>query len=109
MGHDYLNGAGGNDYLLGEAGNDAMTGGAGADVYILSSGFGYDTITDFWAGAGRTDRVWFQGAGLATYADVLAHAANSAAGVVIAVAGQGMLTLSGITLAQLNADDFLFG
>jgi Ca2+-binding RTX toxin-like protein len=108
-GHDYLNGAGGNDYLLGETGNDTMTGGAGADVYILSAGFGYDTITDLWIGLGRTDRIWFQGTGLASYADVLANAVNTAAGVVITAAGQGTLTLSGVTLAQLNADDFLFG
>lgn len=108
-GNDWLDGAGGNDYLLGEAGNDRLTGGAGADVYIFGAGFGNDTVTDFWAGAGRTDRVWLQGTGLNTYADVLANAVNTAAGVLITAAGQGTLTLSGITLAQLNADDFLFG
>ena len=108
-GNDVLDGAGGNDYLLGETGNDVMTGGAGADVFIFSAGFGNDVITDFWAGATRTDRAWFQGTGLNSYADVLANAVDTAAGVVITAAGQGTLTLSGITLAQLNADDFLFG
>lgn len=109
-GDDILNGAAGNDYLSGDAGNDMLTGGAGADVFVMLAGFGHDTVTDFWAGAGRTDRVWFQGvAGIANYADVLSHAVDSAAGVVISVAGQGSLTLAGISLAQLNADDFLFG
>jgi Ca2+-binding RTX toxin-like protein len=107
-GNDLLDGAGGNDYLLGEAGNDTLTGGAGADVYIFALGFGNDTITDFWTGVGRTDRAWFQGVGLNSYADVLANAVDTAAGVVISAGAQGVLTLSGVTLAQLNADDFLF-
>jgi Ca2+-binding RTX toxin-like protein len=107
-GNDALDGAGGNDYLLGELGNDLLTGGAGADVYIFGSGFGNDTITDFWTGVGRTDRTWFQGVGLNSYADVLANAVDTAAGVVITAGAQGTLTLSGVTLAQLNADDFLF-
>ena len=109
-GNDNLDGAGGNDYLLGDAGNDVLTGGAGADVFVFNAGFGNDTITEFWAGLGRTDRAWFQGVtGISNYADVLSHAQDTAAGVLITVAGQGSLTLSGLTIAQLNADDFLFG
>lgn len=107
-GNDVLDGAGGNDYLLGDAGNDTLTGGAGADVFVFTAGLGNDAITDFWAGAGRTDRVWFQGLGFGAYADVVANSSNSAAGVVINLAGQGTLTLAGVTLGQLNADDFLF-
>jgi hypothetical protein len=75
---------------------------------VFTAGMGNDAITDFWAGAGRTDRAWFQGVGLMSYADVLANATNTAAGVVINLAGQGTLTLAGVTIAQLNADDFLF-
>ena len=41
-----------------------MTGGAGNDVFELATNFGDDTITDFEAGAGRTDRIWFRGLGL---------------------------------------------
>ncbi len=107
-GNDVLNGAGGNDYLLGDAGDDTLIGGAGADVFVFTAGMGNDTVTDFWAGAGRTDRAWLQGVGFVSYADVLANAVDTAAGVVINLAGQGTLTLGGIKIAQLNADDFLF-
>jgi Ca2+-binding RTX toxin-like protein len=108
-GNDLLNGAGGSDYLLGEAGNDSLTGGAGADVFVFNQGMGNDIIADFWAGSGRTDRVWLQGLSMSSFANVLANAQNTAGGVVITLAGQGTLTLAGITIAQLNADDFLFG
>ncbi len=47
-------------------GNDKMTGGTEADVFVFNADFGNDTITDFWTGAGRTDRIWIQGAGAAS-------------------------------------------
>jgi Ca2+-binding RTX toxin-like protein len=86
-----------------------LTGGAGADVFLFEAGaFGSDVITDFAAGAGRTDRIWLIDQGPVTFADVLASAQNSAAGVVISVNG-GAITLAGVTVAQLVADDFIFG
>ena len=107
-GNDVLNGAGGNDYLLGEAGDDSMTGGAGADVFVFDLLSGDDTIVDFWAGQGRTDRIQFTGGQFADYASVLNHAANSASGVVIAIDSEDSITLAGLQLSQLRADDFLF-
>ena len=56
-GDNRLNGGAGNDILNGGGGNDMLTGGAGADVFQFSADFGNDTITDFWFGLGRTDRV----------------------------------------------------
>ena len=103
-GNDVLNGMGGNDYLYGSNGQDTMTGGAGADVFVFNAGFGQDTITDFWAGAGRTDRIWLQGFGTAPAYTV----ADTAAGVVLTIAGTDTLTLTGVHLPQLNADDFIF-
>jgi hypothetical protein len=41
-------------------------------------------------------------------AELYANAHDSAAGVVIDAAGQGTITLTGITIAQLHADDFIF-
>jgi Ca2+-binding RTX toxin-like protein len=103
-----MNGMAGIDYLYGEAGNDILTGGTGADVFVFELGFGNDTITDFWAGAGRTDRIWFQSNGTINPATASWHALDSAAGAVITVDGHGSLTLTGVTLAQLQADDFIF-
>jgi large repetitive protein len=64
-GNDVLNGMAGIDYLFGSSGDDTMTGGTGADVFVFNAGFGNDTITDFAAGVGRTDRLWLQSAGVA--------------------------------------------
>jgi Ca2+-binding RTX toxin-like protein len=108
-GNDVLDGAGGNDYLIGGLGKDTLIGGQGADVFVFDGSFGQDSVTDFWAGAGRTDRVWFTNTDIRSYADVLAHTTDTAAGLVISVnGGADSITLAGIHLSQLNADDFLF-
>jgi Ca2+-binding RTX toxin-like protein len=100
---------GGIDYLFGGLGNDAMTGGTEADVFVFEAGFGADTITDFWAGATRTDRIWLKGVGFDDFNDVLASATDSAEGAVINIAGHGTIALAGVSIAQLHADDFIFG
>ncbi len=107
-GADVLNGMAGIDYLYGEDGNDSLTGGSEADVFVFELGFGDDTVTDFWAGAGRTDRMWFQSNGTLSPASASWHAADTAAGAVITVDGQGSVTLLGVHLAQLHTDDFIF-
>ncbi len=108
-GNDTIDGAGGIDYLYGNLGNDLLTGGTGADVFVFTRAFGNDTITDFWFGVGRTDRVQLVNTDLHSFADILSHAVNSADGVVLSVdAGVDHITFTGVTLAQLNADDFLF-
>jgi Ca2+-binding RTX toxin-like protein len=86
-----------------------MTGGTGADVFVFEAGFGNDTITDFWAGASRTDRIWLKNTGFDDFGDVLANAVDTADGVVITVAGHGTITLNGVTVSQLHADDFIYG
>lgn len=107
-GNDTLIGHGGIDYLVGGTGNDVMTGGAGADVFVFNLGSGLDMITDFWAGAGRTDRIQFLDGQLGTFAAVIAQATDTAAGVAIAISADDSLTLSGVQISQLRADDFLF-
>ncbi len=109
LGNDILNGAGGIDYLTGNLGNDILTGGTGADVFVFAKGFGQDTITDFWSGVGRTDRVQLIGTDLRNYADVLSHAVESSAGVVLSVnGGIDTITFTGLHINQFHADDFLF-
>lgn len=44
---DLISGGKGNDFLWGHGGNDVLTGGSGADVFVMSTGGGEDTITDF--------------------------------------------------------------
>ncbi len=107
-GNDALNGEGGNDYLVGGAGADQLNGGAGADVFCFDGVFGSDTITDFWAGAGRTDRVWLTNVGVNDFAGVLAHATDGVDGVTLHFDGRGDILLAGVTIANLAADDFIF-
>jgi large repetitive protein len=109
LGNDILNGAGGIDTLIGGLGNDRLTGGAGADVFQFNGAFGADTITDFWAGLGRTDRVQLLNTDIHSYADVLSHMTDNAAGIVLSVnGGADSITFTGVHLNQINADDFLF-
>jgi Ca2+-binding RTX toxin-like protein len=107
-GDDVMNGMAGIDYLYGGGGNDVMTGGTEADVFVFNAGFGNDRITDFAAGVGRTDRIWIQGLGITSQTSVEWSAADSAAGAVLTIVGHGSITLTGVTLAQLHADDFIF-
>ena len=46
-GNDIIDGGGGKDIIWGGAGDDTLTGGAGKDTFVIQSGFGSDTITDF--------------------------------------------------------------
>lgn len=107
-GNDTLNGGGNNDYLLGGMGDDVLTGGAGADVFCMDGSFGRDTISDFWAGAGRTDRLWLTNLGVTSFADVISHATDTAAGTMLDFGNQGSILFRNVTLASLNADDFIF-
>ena len=52
VGNDIIFGGKGNDYLYGGSGFNRLTGGAGSDVFSLSTGEGFDTITDFNLGSG---------------------------------------------------------
>jgi Ca2+-binding RTX toxin-like protein len=107
-GNDEMNGMGGIDYLIGGAGDDSMTGGAGADVFVFNPGFGQDTITDFWAGAGRTDRIWVQGFGITSTNVPAWSAVDTVDGALITINGTDSLTLTGVKIAQLHLDDFIF-
>lgn len=52
-GNDTLGGGQGNDRLIGGTGLNRLTGGAGDDLFVLATGEGFDTITDF----GSSDRL----------------------------------------------------
>jgi Ca2+-binding RTX toxin-like protein len=54
-GDDVLDGGDGEDVLIGGSGFDVLTGAAGADRFVLSTGPGYDRITDFELGVDAID------------------------------------------------------
>jgi VCBS repeat-containing protein len=102
-GADNLNGAAGADVLAGLGGNDVLTGGAGNDTFLISAGSGRDTVTDFQS----TDVVKLIGLGWSGFNDVTAHAVQDGANVVIDLEAGNTLTLVGVNLSALQADDFM--
>lgn len=104
-GNDTLDGADGNDTLIGGLGGDTLTGGTGFDVFLMDGQFNDDVITDFTAGTGLGDRIWFRGLDL-QFSQLSFD--DTAAGLEIQAAQYGTLLLQGITQADLAEDDFIF-
>ena len=105
---DVLSGLAGNDRISGLGGNDQLTGGAGSDTFVFSPGSGADIITDFSAGAGVHDVINLLGFGYTGLTDVLAHTTQTGTDLVINMGGGDSITLMGVNVASLNADDFSF-
>ena len=104
-GSDLLFGNAGDDVLVGGTGNDVMFGGAGDDLFSGEDDF---TILDFHAGAGGEDRIDLSNvAGIDDFGDVLASAHGVFGGVVLDF-GDDEITLLGVQVTQLQADDFVF-
>jgi serralysin len=101
----------GNDTLNGGVGRDQMTGGAGKDVFDFDgANFGKDKILDFDAGKAKTDRISFEDGLFDSFKDVLAAAEDDSKGdVVITIDGDSAVTLVGVSVDDLRANDFLFG
>ncbi|MCI0347498.1 MAG: calcium-binding protein, partial [Chloroflexi bacterium] len=108
-----LDGGDGDDILLGGAGDDILDGGDGDDVLIGGGGNdtflnGETTIQDFVAGAGTEDRIDLRGiAGATDFDAVMAHAQDVDGNVVLDLGSGAEMTLMGVSVAALHADDFL--
>ena len=105
LGDDVLNGAGGRDTLIGDLGNDTLTGGDDLDLFLFRGAFGNDVITDFEAGEGIVDRIFFQGLGLS---DSDLTFTDGTDGLFIEAGTYGTLLLEGVQAIDLAADDFIF-
>lgn len=105
-----LNGAGnaGDNTIIGNARNNILSGNGGTDNFVFHTGFGRDTITDFTAGTAADDLIQYGDNLFANFADVMAHAAQAGADVLITHDAANVLTLSNAALANLHANDFLF-
>ena len=105
-GNDQMHGDDGDDIMIGGTGNDDINGGAGNDLFVFAGSFGQDRIYGFAPGTGSEDRILLTGLGFASFADVLAHTTLGGSGAVINVSGD-TITLIGVSVASLAADDFL--
>ncbi|MGN6571556.1 MAG: cellulase family glycosylhydrolase [Pseudolabrys sp.] len=104
--HQSLAGGAGNDVLVAGA-NDGLTGGAGSDTFVFNSGFGAVKVADFDV---NSDVLAINHNLIASAAQLLDQAHDSAAGAVIAVEGNQSVTLAHVHVADLQAhtSDFHF-
>ncbi len=109
LGADTLNGGAGDDTLSGGTGNDTLTGGAGNDTFIFVVGTGIDTVTDFTAGDGLGDVIRVDSDQFADFAALQEDGLfATGAGVQLRYSATDRITLAGVQLADLRADDFVF-
>ena len=107
-GNKMLQGGTGNDVLIAGP-NDKLAGGTGADTFVFNPRFGKDTITDFNVSQDilALDHRLFANA---TASQVLGQTHDSKAGAVIVVDAHDTITLTGVSVAQLqnHLSDFHF-
>ena len=105
---DWLDGGAGFDSLFGNIGNDTLTGGANADLFVFTTGWGQDVITDFDYG-NNAEKIDFSGVGAITdFADLVAEHLTEVNGNAVITFGTNTLTLEGVSANQLDAGDFIF-
>ncbi|MEH2450232.1 choice-of-anchor D domain-containing protein [Nostoc sp.] len=98
LGDDQLYGRAGNDWLYGGKGNDVLTGGYGNDTFVLASGEGTDSITDFELGK---DKIALSG-GL-QFGQLLIQKQGSQAFIVDSSDNQVLAKLDGVSATTLLA------
>ena len=103
-GDDRLHGGEGDDSLTGGAGNDTLYGEEGSDVFVFASGDGVDTIADFTPGEDMIDLRGYPT--ITDFSDLTISEAENA--VTIDLGGGDQLTLIGVGMSDLGAEDFLF-
>ena len=101
-GNDRLQGKGGDDTLDGGAGNDNLFGDEGIDTFVFADGDGTDVIWDFEAG----EVIDLSATSAASFAALDIFDAASGANVDY---GTGVVVVSGVAAADLDASHFDFG
>jgi glucose/arabinose dehydrogenase len=104
-GNDILVGDAGNDRLVGGPGNDLLAGGAGSDVFAFAPAFGHDRVAGFVPGQ---DKVALPVTLAANFSAVLNVSRQVGTDVVITVDAADTITLQGVAIASLTANDFQF-
>ena len=99
----------GNDTLQGRGGGDTYAGGAGDDLFVFQSGFGAEEVSDFEA-LNPNEKISLAAVSEITDLTELLtnHVIQSVSGVFILDGAGGTIKLSGITLGDLDATDFVF-
>ena len=106
-GDDTITGGVGDDDLHGQSGDDTITGGSGADTFnffLNQRDVGSDTITDFEV---NIDTLRIAGGGFTTLGD-LNPTEPVSGGVLLDLGGGQSILLEGVSLVDLDDDDFIF-
>lgn len=108
-GNDVISAGDGADKLDGGDGDDLLTGGAGSDSFAF--GFGHDQVTDFDAAIDKIlVTLGIQDGTTDNFANLIANATDTAAGVVLHHGASGStLLLDNVYKADLSADNFTYG
>ncbi|MCA1904108.1 MAG: 5'-nucleotidase C-terminal domain-containing protein [Cyanobacteria bacterium KgW148] len=101
-GDDVLNGGEGADVLSGDLGNDTLTGGPGPDIFLIASGRGTDTITDF---QDQIDKLGLY-LGL-TFANLTIRGAGSNTEIVLTSNNEVLAVLQGVAPNLITQADFV--
>ncbi|MDE4302839.1 hypothetical protein PXK30_05365 [Phaeobacter gallaeciensis] len=109
-GNDRLKGGGGGDTLDGGSGDDFLSGNRGADLFIFRGDFGDDTITDFRTKGKREKMDLSDVDGIESFRDLKNnHLEETADGDAMISDDMGnSITLEGVAIADLSANDFIF-
>jgi len=99
-----------NDFIRGSSLNDTFTGYGGVDTFAFGGDFGNDTVRDFVAGQGIgvDDVLQLDHTQFADFNAVLAHSQQNGADTVISLDPTHSITLLNVSLASLQAHDFVF-
>ncbi len=108
-GDDTLQGGAGFDVLIGGAGNDILTGNFNADTFVFADGHGDDVITDFEATNPFETIDLSAVTAIDDFDDLVAdHLSQAGPDALIETGGGDSLTLTGVSVGDLDASDFLF-
>lgn len=102
-------GIGDDTYVAGTKGrlDGVLTLGDGDDLVIVERNSGELVLSDFAAGTATDDAIDLRAFGFRSLAQVLGHASQSGADVLLDVGGNTELVLQNVSLASLSADDFV--
>ena len=107
-GVDTLDAGSGDDRIEGGAGADSLTGGSGHDAFVFAAGFGRDTVTDFKTAGSSSDVLEFDLDLFAGFEDAMDAASQVGGDTVFTIDADTSVTLRGVQMASLAADDFRF-
>ena len=106
-GSDVLEGGEGADTLDGGEGDDELYGDGGADVFVFDPGHGSDVVCDFTTGEDRIDLTGFTG--ITSFDNLSFTPGDGGVTLDLGEFGGGTVFLEGVSVDELDADDFIFG